>query len=173
MEGFSMLLNNCIEEAGNFWYHQGCEELKITYLCFTNDLFVFTGGDLASVEVLKIALERFHAVSGLEPNISKSQVSLVVFYLKTRAVILNSLQFQPGTFPIKYLGVHLSSICLRVVDFAPLVNQLKLRIRYWKSKFLSFGGRKELVISVLQSMQLYWIMILTCIVPTTGNSEAI
>src|SRR5581483_7339208 len=29
----------------------------------------------------------------------------------------------------------------------------------WKTKFLSFGGRKQLVISVLQSLQLYWMAV--------------
>ncbi|KAJ9535325.1 hypothetical protein OSB04_un001567 [Centaurea solstitialis] len=159
MEGFSMILKRCIAEAATFSFHQGCEEQSITHLCFADDLFVFTGGDLASVEVLKTALEQFRMVSGLEPNISKSEVFFSNVSPEDRAVILNCLPFKSGVFPIRYLGVPLSPICLRVADFAPLVNNVKMRVHNWKSKFLSFGGRKQLVTSVLQSMHLYWMMI--------------
>ncbi|KAJ9560946.1 hypothetical protein OSB04_006106 [Centaurea solstitialis] len=159
MECFSMILKRCIMEAESFSFHQGCDDLAITHLCFADDLFVFTGGDLASVEVLKRALDMFRRISGLEPNISKSDVFFCNVTSEDQAVILNCLPFKPGIFPIRYLGVPFSSVCLRVADFAPLVNKVKLRIHNWKSKFLSFGGRKQLVTSVLQSMQLYWMSI--------------
>ena len=48
--------------------------MPITHLCFADDLFVFTRGDLASVEVLKRALHMFQICSGLEPSIAKSKV---------------------------------------------------------------------------------------------------
>ncbi|XP_024963821.1 uncharacterized protein LOC112504083 [Cynara cardunculus var. scolymus] len=35
----------------------------------------------------------------------------------------------------------------------------KGRILNWKSKFLSFGGRRQLIISVLQSLQLHWMFV--------------
>jgi len=39
------------------------------------------------------------------------------------------------------------------------VAKVKARIQNWKAKFLSFGGRRHLIISVLQSLQLYWMAI--------------
>ncbi|KAJ9536622.1 hypothetical protein OSB04_un000171 [Centaurea solstitialis] len=159
MECFSIILKRCILEAGNFSFHQGCDDLAITHLCFADDLFVFTGGDLQSVEVLKRALDMFRRMSGLEPNIAKSDAFFCNVIPEDQAVILNCLPFKPGVFPIRYLGVPLSSVCLRVADFAPLVNKVNLRVHNWKTKFLSFGGRKQLVTSVLQSMQLYWMSI--------------
>ncbi|KAJ9536410.1 hypothetical protein OSB04_un000423 [Centaurea solstitialis] len=159
MECFSLILKRCIAEADLFTYHQGCDGMSITHLCFADDLFVFTGGDLASVEVLKLALDRFRRMSGLEPNIGKSDAFFCNVSDADRAVILNCLPFKPGCFPIRYLGVPLSPVCLRIADFAPLVAKVKMRIHDWKSKFLSFGGRKQLIVSVLQSMQLYWMMI--------------
>ncbi|KAJ9536724.1 hypothetical protein OSB04_un000109 [Centaurea solstitialis] len=159
MEGFSRLLKKCIDEAVGFGYHEGCADLHITHLCFADDLFVFTRGDLASVEVIKKALELFRVASGLEPNLSKSEVFFCNVCPEDRNVILNYLPLQTGTFPIRYLGIPLSPVCLRVADFAPLVNKVKARIHDWKAKFLSFAGRKQLIISVLQSLQLYWMAI--------------
>ena len=82
-----------------------------------------------------------------------------------REAILNSLPFQPGMLPIRYLGVPLSPLRLKVGDYAPLVSNVKMRIHDWNSKFLSFGGRKQLITSVLQSMQLYWMLVF--ILPST------
>ncbi|KAJ9535960.1 hypothetical protein OSB04_un000878 [Centaurea solstitialis] len=116
-------------------------------------------GDLASVEVLKVALDRFRKISGLEPNIEKSDAFFCNVSVEDKEVILNCLPFKPGCFPIRYLGVPLSPVCLRHADFAPLVTKVKMRIHNWKAKFLSFAGRKQLIVSVLQSMQLYWMAI--------------
>ncbi|KAJ9535674.1 hypothetical protein OSB04_un001171 [Centaurea solstitialis] len=159
MEGFSMILKQCIQEASSFSFHQGCEEMNITHLCFADDLFVFTGGDLASVDVLKRALETFKVKSGLEPNLAKSEIFFCNVTPDVKAAILHSLPLQTGTFPIRYLGVPLSPTCLQVSDFNPLIDKVKLRIHNWKAKFLSFGGRKQLIQSVLHSMQLYWMMV--------------
>ncbi|KAJ9542089.1 hypothetical protein OSB04_028595 [Centaurea solstitialis] len=171
MECFSMIFRQCIVEARDFRYHQGCDELSITHLCFADDLFVFTGGDLASVEVVKRALDRFRLVSGLESNLAKSEVFFCNVAPEVRTAIRVSLPLNPGTFPIRYLGVPLSQIRLKVMDFVPLVNKVKARIHDWKSKFLSFGGRKQLIVSVLQSMQLYWLMIY--VLPSAVTHEPI
>ncbi|KAJ9561537.1 hypothetical protein OSB04_006697 [Centaurea solstitialis] len=159
MEGFSLLFKRCISEARNFGYHAGCADLEITHLCFADDLFVFTYGDVASVEVLKRALHLFATHSGLSANLQKSEVFFGNVPQVTQCAILECLPFTMGTFPIRYLGVPLSPIHLKVADYGVLVSKVKNRIGNWKTKFLSFGGRKQLVISVLQSLQLYWMAI--------------
>ncbi|KAJ9565730.1 hypothetical protein OSB04_001696 [Centaurea solstitialis] len=159
MEGFSLILKRCIEEAASFGYHLGCQDLQITHLCFADDLFMFTKGDVQSVEVLKKALDLFALRSGLAPNLQKSDVFFGNVAPNVREMILQCLPFRAGTFPIRYLGVPLSPVPLKAADFGPLVSRIKLRIQNWKSKFLSLGGRKQLVVSVLQSLQLYWMAI--------------
>ncbi|KAJ9535153.1 hypothetical protein OSB04_un001767 [Centaurea solstitialis] len=159
MEGFSLLFKQCISEAGSFGYHHGCQDLELTHLCFADDLFVFTRGDVQSVEVLKKALSLFASRSGLAPNLQKSDIFFGNVAPNVREVILHCLPFRSGTFPIRYLGVPLSPVVLRPVDFSPLITRVRLRIQNWKSKFLSFGGRKQLVSSVLQSLQLYWMAV--------------
>ncbi|KAJ9541740.1 hypothetical protein OSB04_028246 [Centaurea solstitialis] len=159
MEGFSMLLQQCIEEAGMFGYHLGCENLGITHLCFADDLFVFTRGDVASVEVVKKALSLFASRSGLTPNLQKSDIFFGNVPDDVRSAILHCLPFRSGTFPIRYLGVPLSPVALKAADYGVLITKVKQRLQNWKSKFLSFGGRKQLICSVLQSLQLYWMAI--------------
>ncbi|KAJ9557522.1 hypothetical protein OSB04_012136 [Centaurea solstitialis] len=79
MEGLSMILKRHILDAQNFGYHNGCEDLDITHLCFAYDFFVFTKGDLASVEVLKRTLEMFASCSGLSQALRKGKFSLEMF----------------------------------------------------------------------------------------------
>lgn len=41
-------------------------------------------------------------------------------------------------------------------DCSPLIDKLKLRIGSWASKNLSYGGRVQLIKSVMYAMCRYW-----------------
>ncbi|KAJ9535163.1 hypothetical protein OSB04_un001758 [Centaurea solstitialis] len=159
MEGFGMLFKRCIAEAENFGFHHGCSDLQLTHLCFADDLFVFTYGDVASVSILKKALDLFALRSGLAPNLQKSDVFFGNVADNEKTAILNCISFREGSFPIRYLGVPLSPVALKASDYGGIIAKVKERIQNWKSKFLSFGGRKQLIMSVLQSFQLYWMAV--------------
>ncbi|KAJ9536686.1 LOW QUALITY PROTEIN: hypothetical protein OSB04_un000159 [Centaurea solstitialis] len=159
MEGFSLILKKCIRESHAFRFHANCEELNITHLCFADDLFVFTYGDVDSVRTLKKALELFRHCSGLEASMDKSEVFFGNVPNEVQHQIRNLLPFREGVFPIRYLGVPLSPSRLRSADYGVLIRKVKSRIDNWKNKFLSFGGRKQLISSVLQSLSLYWMSV--------------
>lgn len=74
MEIFTLVLRRKINSSGDFQYHFGCKEMKLTHVCFADDLLVMCHGDTASVGVIKGAIEEFSSYSGLLPNISKSTV---------------------------------------------------------------------------------------------------
>ncbi|GKE07786.1 RNA-directed DNA polymerase, eukaryota, reverse transcriptase zinc-binding domain protein [Tanacetum coccineum] len=74
MEIFNLIMMKKIEEAQNFKYHFGCKEIKLTNLCFADDLLVVCNGDKDSLEVVKSSLNEFSLVSGLFPNLSKSTI---------------------------------------------------------------------------------------------------
>ncbi|KAJ9565118.1 hypothetical protein OSB04_001084 [Centaurea solstitialis] len=172
MEGFTMLFRQCIAEASAFGYHHGCAELEITHLCFADDLFVFTHGDVASVGILKKALELFASKSGLSPNLQKSDVFFGNVPNDEKNAILACLPFREGAFPIRYLGVPLSPVLLKPADYGVMIAKVKDRIQNWKSKFLSFGGRRQLIMSVLQSLQLYWMAVFVFPSVITHDLEA-
>ncbi|KAJ9536525.1 LOW QUALITY PROTEIN: hypothetical protein OSB04_un000277 [Centaurea solstitialis] len=159
MEGFTMLFRHCINEAVSFGYHHGCHDFQISHLCFADDLFVFTRGDTHSVEVLKKALDLFAKCSGLSPNLDKSDVFFGNVPDDEKHAILQCLPFRLGSFPIRYLGIPLSPVALKPADYSGIIARVKERLHNWKSKFLSYGGRRQLVVSVLQSLQLYWMQI--------------
>ncbi|XP_024965156.1 uncharacterized protein LOC112505488, partial [Cynara cardunculus var. scolymus] len=133
--------------------------MDLTHLCFADDLFVFTKGDVQSVEILKKALFLFQQHSGLEPSLEKCEVYFGNVSPNIKEAILECLPFILGLFPICYLGVPLSHARLKISDYGPLIANVKSRILNWKSKFLSFGGRRQLIISVLQFIQLHWMSV--------------
>ncbi|KAJ9536708.1 LOW QUALITY PROTEIN: hypothetical protein OSB04_un000093 [Centaurea solstitialis] len=91
-------------------------------------------------------------ISGLKPNLGKSSVYFSNVDPQTLQAILDILPFNVGNLPFRYLGVPLSSKRLIVNDFAPLVANVRSRLLNWKTKFLSFGGRIQLIRSVLESL---------------------
>nr|GFB27352.1 hypothetical protein [Tanacetum cinerariifolium] len=96
----------------HFKYHWKCKDLKITHLCFADDLMLFCHGDSKSVSILKNSLDEFGSVSGLLPSSLKSKV----FF---------------GKLPVRYLGVPLLSKRLYVSDCSMLIDKV-----YWSSMFI-------------------------------------
>ncbi|XP_071724160.1 uncharacterized mitochondrial protein AtMg01250-like [Rutidosis leptorrhynchoides] len=58
----------------DFKFHHACSELKLNYLYFADDLFIFCAGDVNSIAWIKGTLEHFHSVSGLPVNELKSHI---------------------------------------------------------------------------------------------------
>ena len=64
--------------------------------------------------------------------------------------------FQIGSLPARYLGVPLISSKLSSKDCKMLVDKITARLKSWTTKHLSYAGRIQLIISVLSSLQVYW-----------------
>lgn len=63
-----------LSDTPNFNYHNKCEKLKIMDISFAYELFLFTRGDVESVQLV---MERFHDFSkskGLYANPSKCKM---------------------------------------------------------------------------------------------------
>ncbi|GJT20553.1 RNA-directed DNA polymerase, eukaryota, reverse transcriptase zinc-binding domain protein [Tanacetum coccineum] len=156
MEVFTLIMNYKIQQAHNFKYHVGCKDIKLTHLCFADDLLVLCYGSTESVIVIKEALELFSKIFGLKPNMNKSTIFFSNMDIGEKSRILNIMPFQVGTFPNRYLGVPLITKRLGKTECKKLVDKVKSRIGDWKNKFLSYAGRVQLIASVLSSMHIYW-----------------
>jgi hypothetical protein len=58
-------------------------------------------------------------------------------------------------FPIKYLGVPISTIRFHVVDWSRLKEKLEKKLDVWQGNSLSIGGRSTLIKSSLSSTVIY------------------
>ncbi|KAL0415991.1 UNVERIFIED_CONTAM: hypothetical protein Slati_3431000 [Sesamum latifolium] len=59
--------------------------------------------------------------------------------------------------PVRYLGIPLAIQHLSVTDYSPLVNRIANCISKWTAKSLSFAGRLELIGSIIQGVECFWL----------------
>ncbi|GJX28155.1 hypothetical protein Tco_0236234 [Tanacetum coccineum] len=104
IEILTLIINRMVLESGMFTYHRYCSKLELVNLCFANDLFIFSYGDVQSATVIKEALEEFKLVSGLVPSLPKSTAYFCNVLNHIKISILHILPFEEGCLPVKYLG---------------------------------------------------------------------
>ncbi|GJR17132.1 RNA-directed DNA polymerase, eukaryota, reverse transcriptase zinc-binding domain protein [Tanacetum coccineum] len=156
IKAFNMIMIKNISESGKFKYHYGCKELKLTHMCFADDLMILCNGDTESLKVVKKSLDDFSGVSGLFPNLSKSTIFFGSISESLKEEMLQILPFKCGKLPIKYLGVPLLAKRLGVKDCQSLIDSVRNMINCWRNKFLSYAERIQLIASVLSAMHQYW-----------------
>ncbi|KAL0295381.1 UNVERIFIED_CONTAM: hypothetical protein Sradi_6838600 [Sesamum radiatum] len=131
MELFHVLLQLRVQTEGDFRFHWKCAELGILNLCFADDVLIFCAGDVPSVRRVKVVLEEFAELSGLQVNSSKSTVIFSKAIQSERQELLDLLGFQEGCLPIKYLGVPLTASRLSVADCRPILDKVACRLAGW------------------------------------------
>ncbi|GKF01321.1 RNA-directed DNA polymerase, eukaryota, reverse transcriptase zinc-binding domain protein, partial [Tanacetum coccineum] len=171
MEVLNLLIKRHISLSTNFKYHWQCKELKITHICFADDLLLFCHGDSKSVSILKSALNDFRAVFGLLPSMPKSTMFFGNVKDADKSRILKVMRLTVGTPPVRYMGVPLISNRLFSKDCQPLIDKVRRRIMDWKNKTLSFASRLQLISSIIGSMQIYWSSMFILLVSISHDVE--
>ncbi|GJW07958.1 RNA-directed DNA polymerase, eukaryota, reverse transcriptase zinc-binding domain protein [Tanacetum coccineum] len=126
MEVFSPLVNRNIEESSEFGCHFGCKELKLSHMCFVDDLLVLCQGNKGFIEVVKKALEEVSQVFGLVPNLGKSIIFFGSIKERDKIDILQVMPFKSGKLPVRYLGVPLMAKKLGLNDCKVLVERVEI-----------------------------------------------
>ncbi|GAV90468.1 hypothetical protein CFOL_v3_33877 [Cephalotus follicularis] len=99
-------------------------------------------------------MSEFATISGLMPNLDKSHIFFGNVSREAKLRIVNLLNIQEGTLPVRYLGIPLIASKLTHMDCKVLVDKLMKRTS-WLCNSLSFGGRLQLLASVLFSIQVF------------------
>ncbi|KAL0294627.1 UNVERIFIED_CONTAM: Retrovirus-related Pol polyprotein from type-2 retrotransposable element R2DM [Sesamum angustifolium] len=68
MEVLQMILQQFIDQDGQFLYHWRCTELKLFQLSFADDLLLLCKADVQSVSLFRRGLDLFASLSGLHTN---------------------------------------------------------------------------------------------------------
>ncbi|GJT16593.1 RNA-directed DNA polymerase, eukaryota, reverse transcriptase zinc-binding domain protein [Tanacetum coccineum] len=116
MEVFNLMVQRQIRLDNRFKYHWGCSRIRLTHLCFADDLLMLCHGDHISACILRRALDEFSMTSGLYPNMFKS----TVFYGNVPDTVKDEIQlampFREGVLSARYLGISLTAMTLSIVD---------------------------------------------------------
>ncbi|XP_040956192.1 uncharacterized protein [Gossypium hirsutum] len=109
----------------------GVRNLRLTHLCFADDLLIFTKGNLESILVVGV--------------VSIELLSIV-----------ETTGLKIGTLPVRYIGIPLVTRSLENGNCDSLEEKITKCIQSWASRCLSYAGRLQLIQFVLFSMQNVW-----------------
>lgn len=101
-------------------------------------------------------IEIYTRTSGLQANMPKSEVYCSGIKAEVKHAILTRRRMREGVLPFGYLGIPLDAKRLSAVQYQPLLERMLGKINHWSSRLLSYGGRLQLVRSVLYAVQNYW-----------------
>ncbi|KAM6554127.1 hypothetical protein CsatB_014889 [Cannabis sativa] len=144
-----------------FGFHPLCKSLRLTSLCFADDLILLCKGNASSAEMMYKAFQVFCDTSGLSANMSKFQIYFGGVKEEVKGKILDYVHMTEGSFPLKYLVVNMRPTKWKASDFSIIIDKLNRRLNCWTSKNLSFAGRAQLIHSVLLGIRNYWMSLFT------------
>ena len=149
------MLNKAAEDQ-QFSYHPQCKDVKLTHLCFADDILVFTDGSVGSLRGVLKVMEQFAKISGLHINASKS--SLFAWGVSIEPLLSEAMRLgiKVGSLPVKYLGMPLTTNALTKQDYEPLIDKVRCGWLSWRNKYLSYAGRLQLIKSVITSIVNFW-----------------
>ena len=124
---------------------------------YADDVVIFLKPIPANVNVLASILADFGEASGLVTNFLKSSVVPIRCSSIDLDVVLANFPATRDTFPLRYLGLPLSTHCLRKADFQFLEDKIAARLPIRAGKHLTVAGRCAWIKSVSTSQVIYHI----------------
>jgi hypothetical protein len=123
----------------------------IALMQYADDIILCLKNDMEGARNVKLLLYLFEQMTGLKINFEKSELIMVGGDNDLAIEFAETFNCQIGSFPIKYLGVPISSGRLHVVDWKKLEEKLERKLDVWQGNFLSIGGRSVLIKSSLSN----------------------
>ncbi|XP_075474412.1 uncharacterized protein LOC142505350 [Primulina tabacum] len=68
--------------------------------------------------------------------------------------------FTVGTLPFRYLGIPIAARKLCAADYSDLLDNVNKKVSSWPRNSLSYAGKIELIRSVIQGVECFWLSIL-------------
>ncbi|GFS37427.1 phytochrome and flowering time regulatory protein [Actinidia rufa] len=121
---------------------------------------LFFKGDPTSVSLLMEKLNYFGECSGLCINQTKSCFHAAGICDPDLERIKEISGFPQGSFPFRFLGIPVADSRLTISQYSPLIDRISDSISAWAGAILSYARRTELIKSVLQGVECYWLSIL-------------
>ncbi|GFY93058.1 hypothetical protein Acr_08g0014540 [Actinidia rufa] len=118
---------------------------------------LFSRGDVESVQLLMNKMRRFGDCSGLRVSMEKSNLYAAGISRDDLEAIKFISGFSEGRFPFRYLGLPVASTKLTIAQFHPFTDRIAGYLNAWAGMKLSYAGRCELIRSILQGVECFWL----------------
>jgi hypothetical protein len=105
---------------------------------------------------LKNLLHTFTGATGLQVNYAKSCLMAINIDNHYLQYLANTFGCAVGTLPFSYLGLPLGTTKPTIHDLTPITDQVERRLNA-SARFLDYGGRLQLVRSVLSSLPMHYL----------------
>jgi hypothetical protein len=155
-EGLSSCLLHA-EEVGGIEGIKVCINApSVSHILFADDSLILLKADLNNAISLQHALDSYCAISGQLVSVSKSSIYLSPStHVDVKVDMCNTLNINTEEISDKYLGLPAMVGADRSDCFLHFVDRILQRIKGWKKKLLSIGGKEILIKELLQSIPVY------------------
>ena len=145
-----------MSELEQFKFHPTCKDMRLTHLCFADDLILYCKGEFESIYLMLRAFKLFSKASGLQANTQKSAMYSCGMDPNEKQRAAEISGFAQESLPFKYLRVSISARIISAAQCEVLIDKMIVRIRVWSSRNPSYTARVQLINSVLLSLHMYW-----------------
>ena len=128
----------------------------VSHLQFADDTLIIAEKSWANVQVMRVVLVLFEAISGLKMNFTKSQligVNVQGSWLNEAALVLNC---KVGNLPFVYLGMPIGGDACQLSFWEPLILRIRTRLSSMHVYALSFFKAPSGIISFIESILNYF-----------------
>jgi mannosylglycoprotein endo-beta-mannosidase len=122
---------------------------------YADDTLIVLPADAKQLICLKAILHTFSESTGLRVNYQKSNMYPINMDSERLVHFASTLNFKTGSFPFTYLGLPLGITKPTLEYFLPMVSRVDRRL-CGIADFLNYGGKLELVKSVLSSLPIFF-----------------
>jgi hypothetical protein len=122
------------------------------------DATVFINPDKRDVRAFSELLRRFGKITGLCMNLQKLQVAPISCDNLDLDNILDGIPATRAAFPMKYLGLPLSTGRLRRCNLRPLYDKSVSRMARWRGRHIGLVEHSTLVKTILTSQPIFLLM---------------
>ena len=145
---------------------QSCRDFPV--IQFADDTLVVMQADSHQILCLKALLQTFASSTGLKVNFHKSLMVPLNIPNDKIANLVGLMNCKQGSFPFTYLGLPLGTTKPTLEHFIPMVQKVEKRL-CGIANFLNYGGKLEMVKSVLSSMPIFYMCTLD--IPVTIKEQ--